>query len=235
MMNRIIEELKPCVALMPQSIATTNKTGNYMKAAKRNLFLVNIGTTTDAATIALQVLQGTSVVPAASKDVTGATCTATMCTNISKLDIESNGATNGKVAIINGVTYTKAAAYSLANKEFVTIADLILLINGWQSDTLYAYAGAANHLFVTGRNPGYTAITYTGDTEGAGKLIPLPYESFAWVDVDCGALDLAGGYDHIALKVTTVGTAICGAMLLQSGEYLPIVSAAAGEKIQPNL
>lgn len=234
-MNRIIEEFKPCVALEPQSIATTNKTGNYIKAAKRNLFLVNIGNTTDAATIALQVLQGTSVVPAASKDVTGATCTATMCTNISKLDIETNGATNGKVAIINGVTYTKAAAYSLANKEFVTAADLIALINAWQADILYAVAGAGNHLIVRGRNPGYTAITYTGDTEGAGKLIPLPLESYAWVDVDAGALDLAGGYNHIAIKVTTVGTAICGAMLLQTGEYLPITSYAAGGMIQPNL
>jgi len=234
-MNRLFEEFKPSIALMPQSLASTNKTGNYMLAAKRNVFVVNIGTTTDAATIALQVLQGTSVVPAATKDVTGATCTATMCTNISKLDIETNAATNAKVAIINGVTYTKAAAYSYANKEFVTPADLILLINGWQVDTLYAYAGAANHLFVTGRNPGFTAITYTGDTEGAGKLIPLPYESFAWVDVDAGALDLAGGYKYIALKVTTVGTAICGGILLQTGEYLPVTTYAAGTKVQPNL
>jgi hypothetical protein len=235
MMNKILEEFKPSVALMPQSIATNNKTGNYVLAARRNVFLVNIGTTTDAATIALQVLQGTSVVPAASKDVSGATCTATMCTNISKLDIETNAATNGQKAIINGVTYTKAAAYSLANKEFVTAADLILLINGWQGDTLYAVAGAGNHLTVTGRNPGFTSITYTGDTEGAGKLIPLPLESFAWISLDSGALDLVNGYKYIALKVTTVGTVIVDAFLFQTGDYLPITTYAAGTKVQPNL
>jgi len=233
-MNRIEEIVKHSVALASQSLATTNKTGDYILAGRRNLYTIVTGGCADAVTIVAQVYQGTSVVPAASKVVTSAACTITATTNVQKMNLLVDTVTNGKIATINGISYTKAAAYSYANKEFVTAADVVLLINGYQGDTLYAVADGTSVL-ISGRNPGFTKISYTGDTEGA-KLVPTVLYALSYISLDSGALDLVGGYKYIALKVTTVGTCVVGAILEQSAvDNEPLDQYAAASRVQPNL
>jgi len=163
-MIRLSEEKKILTALEPVSLATTNQTGQYLRAGERNTVICttnDIGTVAGNETAVFLVFKATDGIGTGSTTTTSITKTITAATKAQKLNILCTGVTNGKYFILNGNTYTAAGAYSLANKEFSSIAELITLINAVDS-TLYAVAIDGTHLSVEARDPGTVTLTATG-------------------------------------------------------------------------
>lgn len=201
------EQLKSVIGLVPVSLATANSTGQYFRAGLRNKFIILAGAMASGKTVVAEIYEAKDGKGTDAQAITAATCTITSPTKASKANVVVNAPTVGKTVIVNGVTYTAAAAYSLANKEFTQASELDTLINYYQGDTLYAADDGGTNVVISAKNPGDTAITITGTLE-ALKLVASTLESLAYIEVDAGNMDLADGFTHLAIKITTDATIV---------------------------
>lgn len=210
----IYERFRAAVGLGSQSLASTNATGSYIRAGKRNFFHVITGAMANAATVKAEIYEATDGRGTSAQAIAAATCTITATTNATKVNVVVNAVTNGKTIIVNGITYTAAGAYSLANKEFTQASELDTLINYYSGDTLYAADDGGTNVVIEAKNPSETAITIGGTLE-AVKLVPSVLEAQAYIEVDAGMMDLADDMTHLAIKLTTVGTVVvsCGVLI----------------------
>jgi len=218
-MIRLSEEKKILTALEPVSLATTNQTGQYLRAGERNSVICttnDIGTVAGNETAVFLIWKATDGIGTGGVTTTTITKTITAATKAQKLNILMNAPANGKYITINGNTYTMAAAYSLANKEFDTIANLVILINAVDSE-LYAVAIDGTHLSVEARDPGTVELTDAANAAGweAAKLFTTTMVAQALLEFEQSDLGVnASGvpYNHFAVKCTTTATIVVGAV-----------------------
>ena len=221
MQNIIADRAGHFVGMYPQSLATTDDTGDYFAYTKQNTWVCNIGSTTLASTVKLDILQASDTAGTGAKAVTDqdgsttATATYTAGVRSTELNILMDTITNGKTIILQtpwddaAVTYTKAAAYDITANEFLTNAQFILCVAASQP-TLVAAAIDGTHTSVKLADQylgGY--ITETGDQEAAA-LVTTPVSGILRISVASDAFDAAGGFLYASCKVTTVGTAVAG-------------------------
>ena len=227
MSTRISEDFNIAPMIVPVSLATTNVTGKYMKAGRKNTVICNtaaLGTILGTETAIFQVYKATDFMGTGVVIDTGRTVTITAATLAQELTILVDTITNGKYFTLHGNTYEKQAAYSLADKHFSTNDELVTLINAVDSD-LYAWAVDGTHTGVLAREPGRVDLTAGSIANWeAAKLIPSTVSAIATIefkDVDLGSI--AGvPYTHFAVKCTTNATIVVSATaIIEPSGYQP--------------
>jgi len=216
---RISEEYKIVPGLYPISLVSTNKTGKYIKAGRRNTIICQvgaIGTVAGNETAVFQVYKATDNIGTGATTFTGVTETYTAAQYAHEINILHDGATNAKYFTVHGNTYTKAGAYSLANKEFSSTDELVTLINAVDAD-LYASKTDATNVNVIARNFGGVDLTVSGIAGWeALKLIPTTLSAIVIIefkDSDLGATGTTP-YTHFSLKCTTDMTELVSGLIL---------------------
>lgn len=230
-MIRLHELFRYAVGLAPQSIASGNKTGSYIRAGLDNLFHITAGAIPDGKTVVAQLYEAKDGKGTDAQEITGATCTITATDYVTKANILVSSPTADKKTIVNGITYTAKAATSVPDKQFADATGLAACINYWQADSLYAEVSSTNVL-ISGKNPGETKITIGGDTE-ATKLVPSCLEAQAYIDIDAGKMDIADKYTHLAIKLTTDDTIVVGANVTINDyqRSIPAIQCDAAHKV----
>ena len=237
MATRISEEFKIVPGLYPISLATTNKTGKYIQAGRRNTVICQVGAIGSVAgteTAVFQVWKATDNIGTGAAIFTGVTKTYTAAQYAHELNILVDTVTNGKYFTLHGNTYTKAAAYSLANKEFSSTDELVTLINAVDAD-LYASKTDATNVNVVARNFGSVDLT-AGGIAGweTAKLIPTTLSGIVTIEFKDSDLGVTGTtpYTHFSLKCTTDSTQlVSGIILVDNGRDNHPVDNHCGEYI----
>lgn len=221
-MEREYESIKLDVGLLPQSLASTNKTGPYYSLAefRSALAIVNIGAIAAAGSVALQILEAKTEAAGSAQDLTGKLATVAANVKVKSLKITCVGGTTDDTLLITvgGVlyTFTGKAAEDLAAQEFKAdgddTADAASIVN-CVNYTLAGKITASNAAGVVTlvANDGYyiEAIAETGSYTTFATLSALAY---VWIE----GLDLTALFGWIACKVTTAGaTSICSATLIR--------------------
>jgi len=219
MATRISEEFKVSPGLYPISLATTNKTGKYIRAGRRNTVICQVGAIGSVAgneTAVFQLFKATDNIGTGTTAFTSVTDTYTAAQYAHELNILVDTVTNGKYFTLHGNTYTKAAAYSLALKEFSTPAELVTLINAVDAD-LYAVATDGTNLNVVARNFGSVDLT-AGGIAGweAAKLIPTTLSGIVIIEFKDSDMGVTGTtpYTHFSVKCTTDSTQLVSSIVL---------------------
>lgn len=219
MSTRISEDFKIVPGLYPISLATTNKTGKYIQAGRRNTIIGQVGAVGTVAgneTAVFQIWKATDSIGTGAAIMTGYTATYTAAQYAHELNILHNACANGKYFTLHGNTYTKAAAYSLANKEFSTTDELVTLINAVDAD-LYATKTDATNVNVVAREFGSVDLTASGIAGWeAAKLFGTTLSGIVIIefkDVDMGFTGTTP-YTHFSLKCTTDMTELVSGVIL---------------------
>jgi hypothetical protein len=231
--KRLAEELKIDTALTSQSLNGAG-TGEYFPLAKygKALFVAEIGAMATAATSALQVMQATDAAGTGAKVIANATDTITADTHVAAATLTAAAVNVGDTFVLNGITFTGAAAQDLAKREFLanagdnnaTAASIAACINAASPGLLAAAVNAV--VTITADEPGETDITVVGT---AVRLVAATVRAVGYVEVDASTLDTANNFSHVALRVTNSAAMQTGAVLLRGGaRFSPTQFAGAG-------
>ena len=187
----------------------------------------------DAVTMILQTMQATDSAGTVSKVITNNAATATVPVKVIAANVTLLNAAVGSVITINGLTFTGAAATTVASREFKADGDddadvtaLVACIN----DATYgvpgvtAADGAGDSIDLTVDEPGETTITISDES---AVFTPIATALEAIVEVDASNLDIAGGFDHIGCLVTTSAAITCSTTAILDPRYSPGQQVAA--------
>jgi len=217
-MTLLQETIRADAGLSPRSLATTNATGDWLPltAYRGALAMLQVGAAATAVTAQLEILEAKDAAGTGAQAIAGATRTVTVPTKMQRATLTLATVLDGDSVTINGLTFTGKAAPTAGTREFsqagTDTADAAALAALVNDSTLgvpgvLAIAAAAVVSLV---GTGETAITITAP---AATITPACVAAAAIVELD--HFDLSAGYTHIAIKVTTVGTALVGVALLR--------------------
>ena len=236
-MKLVAEKVKIANAMVPVSVNGASTTHKFfpMNAYHRVCFHV-IGAAAsiaDAETMILQTMQATDAAGTGAKVITNNAATATVPVKVIAANVTLADAVAGSVITINGLTFTGAAATTVANREFkadgadgADVTALVTCIN----DATYgvpgvtAADGAVNSIDLTVDEPGETTITISDES---AVFTPIATALEAIVEVDASNLDIAGGFDHIGCLVTTSAAITCSTTAIFDPRYSPGQQVAA--------
>lgn len=238
MARRIVEKVKIANAMLPVSVgagASTTHKFFPMAGFHRVAFHV-IGTAApiaDAGTMALQTLQATDAAGTGATAITNNLATATVPVKVIAANVVLADATVGSAITINGLTFTGAAATDVTKREFIAsgndAADVLALV-GCINDSVYgvpgvtAADGANDSIDLTVSEPGETTITISDES---AVFTPSATAFEAIVEVDASNLDIDGGFDHVACRVTTSAAITCSTTAIFDPRYSPGQQVAA--------
>ena len=236
-MKLVAEKVKIANAMVPVSVNGPSTTHKFfpMNAYHRVCFHV-IGAAAsiaDAVTMILQTMQATDSAGTVAKVITNNAATATVPVKVIAANVTLANAVVGSVITINGLTFTGAAATTVASREFKADGDddadvtaLVACIN----DATYgvpgvtAADGALASIDLTVDEPGETTITISDES---AVFTPIATALEAIVEVDASNLDIAGGFDHIGCLVTTSAAITCSTTAILDPRYSPGQQVAA--------
>ena len=238
-MNLLSEKLKIDTALTSANLNGAG-TGEYFPLAKygRALFMVEIGAMAAAATSGLQVMQATDAAAGGpAKVVTNNAATITANSHVAAALLTSGVIhVAGDTYVVNGLTFTAAAAdvpttrtYAIGANATDSTANLAAKINhatlGVPGVLASANVGA---LTLTATEPGEVDITLSA---GAGAVgVPSTLRAVGYVECDASFLDIANGFDHVAIRVTNSAAMLTGAVLVRGdARYSPVQYVAASK------
>lgn len=237
-MKLVSEDIKLDVAIAPQSIVGDSTTAFFdMSHYGRALFVVQLGAMADAVTCVMQARQDVSAAGTTAQDIEHATVKATSCTKVTSATLTAAACDVGDTCVINGLTFTGAAAAKHSERKFAADAtkdkETGVALAAAINDAIYgvpgvtAAADANGVVTLTATLPGETDITVTGT---AVTLVPATLSALAYVEVDSAHLDHASGCDHVALKITNSVATITSVLLLRgAGRYTPDQHVAAAK------
>jgi len=233
-MERLYESIKLDVGLLPQSLASTNKTGPYynMKEFRSALAILNIGNIAVGGTVALQILEAKTEAAGSAQDLTGKLATVAANVKVKSLKITCVGGVADDTLVITvggtAYTFTGKAAEDLEAQEWDASGDdeadatsIVACVNYTLAGKITASNAAGVITLVA--NDGYyiAAIAETGSFTTFATLSAIAY---VWIE----GLDLTALYSWIACKVTTAGaTSICGAVLIR-GKSRKLITQKVG-------
>jgi len=237
MSKGIAGTVKVANAMLPLSLNGASTTHKFfpVNAYHRVLFHVfgSAASIANAVTMTCQTMQATSAAGAVAKVVTNNAATATVPAGIVAANVTLLNAAATHAITINGLTFTGAAATDVTKREFIAsgndAADCTALI-ACINDATYgvpgvtAAEGALDSIDLTVSEPGETTITIT-DANAAFTVIATAME--ALVEVDLGALDIAGGFDHVGLRVTNSAAITTCTTAIFDSRYAPLQKVAA--------
>lgn len=216
-MKQLSESHKIDIGLVGQTLSATNATGAYhsMAGVKRALAIMKIGALAATKTCILQIMQATDAAATSAKVITGAACTVTANTLVTKVNVALASTSTGDLVVVNGVTYTQAAATSVADREFLDAAGLVLCINNATYGVTGVLATASTtNVILTASAPGDTVLTVVS-TDVGGTVVTSTLEALGFVEIRGGDMDTANSFDHIACKVTSTGAGIDDVTLIR--------------------
>jgi len=224
-MNKLSDVLKVDVGLASMSRTSGSSTGAYyrMDTFRKALFIVNVAAMALTNTVIAQVYQATDAAAGSANVITKATATIAANTKVKAATITLATFTAANVVVINGLTFTAhATVTTLANREFSISGDdtadaveLCKCIN----DATYGVPGvlassALGVVTLTAIEPGDNYLTVVGVTT-IGVAATLRADAF--IEVNASDLDLANGFDHVAIMLTTNATLLVGSDLVRGG------------------
>lgn len=235
-MERTYEDVKLDVGLLPQSLASTNKTGPYYSLAefRSALAIVNIGAIAAAGSVALQILEAKTEAAGSAQDLTGKLATVAANVKVKSLKITCVGgvADDTLVITVGGTeyTFTGKAAEDLAAQEWdasgddtADAASIVACVNYTLAGKITASNAAGVVTLVADDGYYIEAIAETGSFTTFATLSALAY---VWIE----GLDLTALYTWIACKVTTASaTSICSATLIR-GKSRKAITQLVGAK-----
>lgn len=227
-MKLISESVKQDIGLVSQAINNNNATGKYHSMAKyrRVMAMLDGGAMAATKTTIIELLQGIGAAGGSAKGIpstVGQLATATITANTKVTEMTVTLATflvDGTITI-NGLVFTAHVdTTTVANREFsisgndtADAAALVTCIN----DPTYGVPGvtasnAAGVVTLVSSEPGEVVITVASNPDD-GTCVKATVEAQAYVEVDASALDHAGGFTHVAVKVTTTADTVVAAVL----------------------
>ena len=236
-MKLVAEKVKIANAMLPVSVNGASTTHKFFPMAGSHRVAFHVvgvaASIADAVTMILQTMQATDSAGTVSKVITNNAATATVPVKVIAANVTLLNAVVGSVITINGLTFTGAAATTVASREFKADGDdgadvtaLVACIN----DATYgvpgvtAADGAGDSIDLTVDEPGETTITISDES---AVFTPIATALEAIVEVDASNLDIAGGFDHIGCLVTTTAAITCSTTAIFDPRYSPGQQVAA--------
>jgi len=221
-MNRRYEDSKINVGLIPQSLASTNKTGRYYSLAefRSALAIVNIGNIAAGGSVALQIMEAKNEAASGAQDLTGKLATVAANVKVKELTITCVGGVADDTLVITvggtAYTFTGKAAENLDAQEWdasgddtADAASIVACVNYTLAGKITASNVAGVVTLVADDGHYIEAIAETGSFTTFATTSAIAY---VWIE----GLDLTALYGWIACKVTTASaTSICGAVLIR--------------------
>ena len=235
-MRAIYEEIKLDVGLI-QPLDNTNITSRYFSARKcgRLLALLEVGVMAATKTIKIEILQAKDKDGTAEKGIPAtvgqlATAEITANTKIAEGTVDLTSVADTDIVTVNDIDFTKAVATTEADREFADAAGLVNCIG----DDTYgvpgakaSYSGAVVTLW--SEDPGEAVVTLE-KTEVAGTITLATTKAQAFVELDVSKLDLVGGFNHVAIKVTTTATTTIAAVMVRGHlRFSPVQKVGASK------
>ena len=236
-MKLVAEKVKIANAMVPVSVNGASTTHKFFSMAgfyRVAFHVIGVAASiADAVTMILQTMQATDSAGTVSKVITNNAATATVPVKVIAANVTLLNAVVGSVITINGLTFTGAAATTVASREFkadgadgADVTALVACIN----DATYgvpgvtAADGAGDSIDLTVDEPGETTITISDES---AVFTPIATALEAIVEVDASNLDIAGGFDHIGCLVTTSAAITCSTTAIFDPRYSPGQQVAA--------
>jgi hypothetical protein len=210
-MQRLSEHVTAFPGLTPQALDNTNVTGRYVKGDiyRRLRATLQVGAMATTKTAKLELLQASDSAGTGAKAITGASATVTAEAEVNECSVDLTNSDTGDTVTVNGITYTDAAATSVADREFANAAGLVLCVNNATYGVPGVKASADTNVVSffhdadDQKNIGPITLV-TADV--AGTLVPATVKAQVIIDLDISKLDLANDFDFVAAKVTTTAT-----------------------------
>jgi len=236
-MKLVAEKVKIANAMLPVSVDGASTTHKFFPMAGSHRVAFHVvgvaASIADAVTMMLQTMQATDSAGNGAKVITNNAATATVPVKVIAANVALANAAAGSVITINGLTFTGAAATTVASREFkadgadgADVTALVACIN----DATYgvpgvtAADGAGNSIDLIVDEPGETTITISDES---AVFTPIATALEAIVEVDASNLDIAGGFDHIGCLVTTSAAITCSTTAIFDPRYSPGQQVAA--------
>jgi len=236
-MKLVAEKVKIANAMVPVSVSGASTTHKFFSMAgfyRVAFHVIGVAASiADAVTMTLQTMQATDSAGNGAKVITNNAATATVPVKVIAANVALANAAAGSVITINGLTFTGAAATTVASREFkadgadgADVTALVACIN----DATYgvpgvtAVDGAGNSIDLIVDEPGETTITISDES---AVFTPIATALEAIVEVDASNLDIAGGFDHVACRVTTSAAITCSTTAIFDPRYSPGQQVAA--------
>ena len=238
-MNKLSDNLKVDVGVVATSIASTNVTGAYyrMDNFRKALFCINAAVMAAGKTVVGQVYQATNAAAGSAKVITKATATITANSKAKSVLLTTRSCVATDSIIINGLTFTAGTSEVLASRQWKgdgnDAADATSLCN-CINDATYGVPGvlatlATDTVVLTAIEPGDASITI--GTIVGGTITPSTLRADGFIEVDVSDLDLANGFNHVALNLAVAAaTIVAGSTLIRGDErYTPTQYVGASE------
>ena len=242
--QRVIDEVKIDVGLVPQSLASTNATGLYfpMWRWNRACFACQYGPVATTGTVKLEVFQAKTIIGGSTALIATATVTtgATEITHLSAckqitLATFIAASTITVTPYYNGVAQT--AVTFTAHATTTTIASRQFSISGTDTADAIEFCKCANDAQYG--TPGIywwptagaiigqaiddqTTFTITCSVDD-GTDTRIEPQGQLIVEVDRSAITWASSFAYVAAKVTTTATIVCGVTLIRKGRFSPAI------------
>ena len=236
-MKLVAEKVKIANAMLPVSVNGASTTHKFFPMAGSHRVAFHVvgvaASIADAVTMRLQTMQATDSAGAGAKAITNNAATATVPVKVIAANVTLLNAVVGSVITINGLTFTGAAATDATKREFNASGNdaadctaLISCINHavYGVPGVTAAGGVGNSIDLTVSEPGETTITISDES---AVFTPIATALEAIVEVDASNLDIAGGFDHVACRVTTSAAITCSTTAIFDPRYSPGQQVAA--------
>jgi hypothetical protein len=238
-MKNLNKRAKVDIALKPQALNNTNATGRYfgMQMFRKILFWLTGGAMAATKTTKIEILQAKDAAGTGAKAITDAAATITANTVVTEATLTCASVIATNAVTINGLVFTAAAAEDLPNRVFAVGADdtacaasLVKAINHATAGVPGVTASSAlGVVTLKATNPGETTITIA---DPAATITAATTEAQAYVEVDVGSLDLAGGFEYVAAKVTTTANSLVAVDVIRGdGRFEPSQAVGASASV----
>jgi hypothetical protein len=238
--QRIIDEVKFDVGLVPQSLASTNATGYYngMQLWNKAAFICQYGPLATTGTVKLEVFQAKDLIGTSGALITSASAitNATEITHVAAVKQITLAtfiatATITVTAYINqvaqtGITYTAHATtttiasrqFSISGSDTADAVEFCKCANdaGYGTPGIYWWP-TAGAIHGQATDP-WTTFTITCSVDDGTDTRLEPFGQLI-VEVDRSAMSWSTGFYYLAPKVTTTATVLCGVTMVRKGRY----------------
>jgi hypothetical protein len=229
-MNRLSENLKLDMGLVPQALNNTSATGAYfsMQGWERALAVLLCGVLAATKTCKLEIFEGEDSDGTSGALLTGASAEITANANVMEATVDLTSVANTDVVTINGLDFTKAAATDASAREFADAAGLETCVEDETYGVPGVEASVAGNVVTLAADPLGDVVITVSKTENAGTITLATTKAVAYVEIE--NMDLSGDNTHIACKVTDTdasGNSIVAVALLR-GKHKAAISQKVG-------
>lgn len=244
-MKELFKRAKVDIGLVPQTINNSNATGKYYRfnMFRKLLAILQIGAIAATKTVKIEFLQATDGTGTGAKGIPStaeqtAVAEVTANTKVTEATLTLASVLNTQAVTINGLKFTAHTDTTTASKREFAIngddtadaAELVKCIN----DATYGVPGvtatsALGVVTLKSTNSGETLITIT---DAAATITAATTQAQAYVELDVGSLDLANGFEYVAVKVTSSANGSVAVMLIEGDcRFEPVQAVGASASV----